>query len=165
MSFKKEEVSIIRVREEDYLSFCRLLHWRRTGQEQGDLSYYEDRTSTDFLRKHSILNSNTIFVFAAKLQDKYVGYLSVILMPKLDPRIGILYIDELWVPEPYRQKGIATLLMKEVFKIAKELDLWRVRVYVGTCNEVARNYYKKVGFSEHKGDAKWCEVDVKDIEI
>ncbi len=164
MSLKREEVSIIRVGEKDYLSFCRLLGWRRTGQEQGDLSYYEDKKSKDFLKKYSILNSSTIFVFAAKLQDKYVGYLSVILMPKLDPRIGILYIDELWVPEPYRRNGIATLLMKEVFKIAKRLDLWRVRLHVATSNDVARNYYKKVGFLE-KSDAKWCEVDVKDIEI
>ena len=164
MSFKREEVSIIRVGEKDYLSFCRLLQWRRTGQEQGDLSYYEDKKSSDFLKKHNILNSDTFFVFAARLEDKYVGYVNTILIPKLDPRVGALYIDELWVPEPYREKGIATLLMKEVFKIAKELDLWRVRLYAGICNEVARNYYKKVGFSE-KGNCKWCEVDVKDIEI
>ncbi len=48
MSFKTEEVSIIRIREKDYSTFCRLLNWRRTGREQGDLSYYEDGKSKDF---------------------------------------------------------------------------------------------------------------------
>ncbi len=86
------------------------------------------------------------------------------MIPKLDPRIGILYIDELWVPEFYRRKGIATLLVKEVLEVAKGLDLWRVRLDVATSNDAARNLYKKVGFLE-KSDAKWCEVDVEDIEI
>lgn len=164
MSIKNKEISIIRVGEEDYSSFCGLLEWRRTGSEQKDLSFYDNNEMDDFFKKFNVLNSDTFFIFAAKAEDKYVGYINAVLIPKPDPRLGVLYVDELWVPESYRKEGIATLLMDEVFKLAKELNVWRVRLYVSTCNDAARNYYKKVGFSEND-DCKFCEIDIRDIEF
>ena len=146
MSLENKKISVIKVREEEYLNFCRLLEWRRTGIEQIDSSYYKSIKLESFFKKYNVLNSDTFFVFAAKAEDKYVGYINAVLIPKPDPRLGILYVDELWVPEPYRQEGIGRLLIKAVFKVAKELGLWRVRLYVGTWNDVARDFYKKVGF-------------------
>lgn len=164
MSLNEKEISIVRVGKDNYFKFSSLIEWRRTGKEQTDLSYYENIEMENFFEKHNVLNSDTFFVFAAEKGGKFVGYINAVLIPKPDPRLGILYVDELWTPEVYRNEGIATILMKEVFKLAKELRLWHVRLYVGTWNDVARNFYKKSGFLE-EGDCKFCEIDVKDIEI
>lgn len=160
----RNDVSIIRVGEENYNKFSSLIEWRRTGSESNDLSYYEDEKMKEFFNKYNVLDSDTFFIFAAEKDGKFIGYINALLIPKPDPRLGLLYVDELWVPDCYRKEGIASLLMKEVFKVAKELNLWRMRLYVDTYNDVARNFYKKSGYTEN-GDCKFCEVDVRDIEI
>jgi ribosomal protein S18 acetylase RimI-like enzyme len=153
-------VQVIRVGEDEYPEFSRLLEWRRTGEEQVDTSsYLTDRTQA-FLRKYNVLSSETFFIYAARAEGRYVGYITAIVIPKPDPRPGMFYVDELWVAEPYRHAGIATLLMNEALRVARRLELWTVRLYVGMDNLAARSYYRKMGFEE-KGDAVWCEIDAR----
>lgn len=162
-SINHDKLEIVRIGRENYPLFTALIEWRRTGKPQTELSYYDNEMMKQFFDKYNVLDSDTFFIFAAKLGDKLVGYINAVVIPKPDPRLGLLYIDELWVPKEYRNQGIAGMLMKEAFKVAKKLKLWRVRLFVGTQNEVARGFYRKMGYKE-TDDCKCCEVNVAELE-
>lgn len=164
MHLSQDQIKIIQIQEQDFPAFSQLLEWRRTGQEEGDATNYQTEKVMNFMDQYRVLKSDQFFIYAAKVENKLVGYINAILIPKPDPRLGTMYVDELWVPEIYRQNGIAELLMKEVFRKSKDLDLRSVRLYVDTYNQVARNFYQKVGYQE-KGDSIFCEVNVTDLKI
>lgn len=164
MEILTRDIKIVRVNNDNYNKFIKLIESRRTRGKQGDLSYYDNQSFKKFMNKYQVINSNTFFIYAAQFKDEFVGYINAVLIPKPDPRLGIIFIDELWVPGVYRKNGIATLLMKEVFKLAKELKLWRLRLYVGSDNIIARNFYKNVGYTE-TGEDRCCEINVKDIMV
>lgn len=164
MHLPKDQIKIIQIQEQDYPAFSKLLEWRRTGQEEVDTSHYQTEKVKNFMEQYNVLHSDQFFIYAAKVEDKFAGYINAILIPKPDPRLGIMYVDELWVPEMYRRNGIAELLMNEVFRKSKELDLWRVRLVTDTYNQVGRNFYQKVGYQE-KGETVFCEVNVADLNI
>ncbi len=154
-----KNIDLIRVGQAEYDDFCALLEWRRTGVESGDAAKYMAEETQDFFTAYNVLDSDTFFIFAAKVDGRFVGYATAVIIPKPDPRRGILYVDELWVAEPFRLGGIATMLMREALALARTLKLWRVRLYAGMDNLAARNYYRKMGFAE-KGDAVWCEYEL-----
>jgi len=156
-------ISIVRVDKTNYDKFSSLIEWRRTGNETSDLSYYKNDKMDNFFDKYNVLNSDTFFIFAAKLDNKFIGYINAVLIPKPDPRLGILYVDELWTAPKYRNYGVASILMNQVLALSKELNLWRVRLFVGSDNNVARNFYKKAGYLE-TDDCICCEINVKDLK-
>lgn len=157
-------ISIKRVTKENYPLFAKLIEHRRTRKDSNDLSYYDNDDMKHFMEKFHILDSDTFFIFAAYMDNQFVGYINSVMIPKPDPRKGLLYVDELWTIPEYRRHGAAKLLMNEVLKLAKQLDLWRVRLYVGDDNDIARNYYKNMGFNET--DLCWtCELNVSDIIV
>jgi len=153
------EIEIVRVGKDNYDEFCHMIEWRINGKEDGDISKYKGSEMLEFFEKYGTLESDKFFVFAAKKDDKFIGWINAVLIPKPDPRLGILYVDELWVAEEYRNRGTAAKLMEKVYEIAKEMKLWRVRLYVSADNEVGRGFYKKMGFSE-KDSCYFCELDV-----
>jgi len=154
-------ISIIRVTKENYSLFTELIEQRRTQKKSNDLSYYENNDMKKFFEDYHILESDTFFIYAAHMDNQFVGYINVVMIPKPDPRKGMLYVDELWTIPEYRRYGVASLLMNEVFKLGEQLNLWKVRLYVGDDNDVARNYYKKMGFEET--DLCWtCELKISD---
>ncbi len=156
---ESKNISIVRIGEKQYLSFCHLLEWRRTGEELNTISAYEDRKVNDFFEKYNILDSDMFYIFAARTEGKLVGYITVTLIPKPDPRLGTLYIDELWVSDAYRRRNVAKRLMNEVLKLSRKMNMWKVRLYVEEDNEAARNFYKEVGFSEIN-TAIFCEKNI-----
>ncbi len=157
------KVEIVRIGMDEYPEFCKLLEWRRTANEEGDTSVYLSGPPREFLQQFNVLDSKLFYIYAARVDGKFVSYINAIIIPKPDPRMGMMYIDELWTAPAFRQGGIATLLMREVFKLSKRLNLWRVRLYVAEDNDAARSYYRKQGFSEKTHDV-WCEVSVRDID-
>lgn len=159
MSLHNKEISIIRINNENYLEFSKVLEWRRTGEEQRDFEGYKGKKMSNFFREHNVLNSKQFYIYAAKLEGKVIGYINGIVIPKFDPRIGIMYVDELWTAPPYRKMGIAEKLMKEIINKAKEMELWRLRLYVSKDNPPARNFYKKMGYIE-KDESLFCEIDL-----
>ncbi len=160
MSSINDTISIVTVNKDNYLEFSKLLEWRRTGIEKEDFKGYEGKEQADFFQEYNILNSKFFFIFAAKCDGKLVGYINAIMIPKPDPRLGVIYIDELWTAPAYRKRGIAEKLMKKAINLSKELNLWKVRLIVGQENSVARNFYKKMGFCE-SSKSLFCEMDVK----
>ncbi len=162
MSKVQNQVEIVRIGPADYGVFSALLEWRRTGREKVETAGYQTERLQHFVQQYRVLDSEMFFIYAAKVNDKLVGYINAIVIPKPDPRLGIMYVDELWTVPQYRGMGIAGRLLDTVIHLAKRLNLWRVRLYVGADNDSARTCYHKAGFVE-KGDCLFCEVDVAEI--
>ena len=162
MSVVKKQVEIVRIGPADYAAFSALLEWRRTGREGVETTRYQTEQLQQFMQQYRVLDSDMFFIYAAKVDGNLVGYINAIIIPKPEPRLGTMYIDELWTAPQYRGMGIAGQLLAVVTRLAKQLNLWRVRLYVSTDNDAARTCYRKAGFVE-KGDCLFCEVDVAEI--
>jgi GNAT superfamily N-acetyltransferase len=67
-----------------------------------------------------------------------------------------LYLDDLYVLEPYRRQGIAAALLDELFEIARREKCNRVRWQVLDWNTSAINFYKKIGAIL---DNEWVNCD------
>lgn len=160
----QNQVEIVRIGPADYGAFSALLEWRRTGQEEAETIRYQAEPLQQFMQRYSVLDSDMFYIYAAKVNDKLAGYINAIVIPKPDPRLGIMYIDELWTAPRYRGMGIAGALLETVIALAERLKLWRVRLYVDTDNDSARTCYRKAGFVE-KGGCLFCEVDVAEIQL
>jgi len=155
---------IIRINKDNYQAFSQLINWRRLGhQTQKQVDFLDEETQA-FFHDFDVLDSKTFYIYAIEVEGELRGYINGVVIPKPDPRKGIMYVDELWVPDIYRNKGYASLLMEAIHQEAKALDLWRMRLYVATDNHVARNYYKKVGYKD-LGGAQCCEINLKEIFI
>lgn len=57
-------------------------------------------------------------------------------------------IDNIYVEEEYRKRGIGTKLMSYVIYLAIENHVVNITLEVRKSNEIARNLYKKFGFRE-----------------
>ena len=73
-----------------------------------------------------------------------------------------LYLDDLYVLEPYRRQGIASALLNKLFDVARNENCHRVRWQVLDWNESAIQFYKKCGAIL---DNEWinCDFDRKGI--
>ncbi len=160
MSMHQPEIEIVRIGKAEYAEFASLLEWRRTGSEGADASRYRAPELHAFFEEFAVLESPAFHIYAARVSGKLVGYINAVLMPKPDPRRGILYVDELWTAPPYRGQGIAGRLLTQAENLARELRLWRVRLYVNTDNDAARACYRRAGFTE-KDNCLFCEMDVQ----
>jgi len=67
-----------------------------------------------------------------------------------------LYLDDLYVLEPYRKQGIASALLGKLFEIARNENCRRIRWQVLDWNETAIQFYKKCGATIN---AEWLNCD------
>lgn len=67
-----------------------------------------------------------------------------------------LYLDDLYVKNKYRGKGIGTKLLNEVVKFARTEDCQRIRWQVLNWNKPAIDIYKKLGAEL---DDEWINCD------
>ena len=67
-----------------------------------------------------------------------------------------LYLDDLYVLEPYRRQGIATALLNRLFEIARDEQCNRIRWQVLNWNEHAIRLYQKYGATIDDG---WLNCD------
>lgn len=79
--------------------------------------------------------------------EKVVGYL--VVNRNYDSINGIYYfhINYVCVRSEYRNQGIATKLLQEVFKIAKDKNISYIELTSNKKREVAQHLYQKNGFS------------------
>jgi GNAT superfamily N-acetyltransferase len=74
-----------------------------------------------------------------------------------------LYLDDLYVLEPYRRHGVAAALLNELFEIARREKCNRIRWQVLDWNENAIKFYKRIGAIL---DNEWinCDFNLKEIK-
>ncbi len=69
-----------------------------------------------------------------------------------------LYLDDLYVKEAWRRRGIGTSFIQQIFRIAERESCHRVRWQVLDWNTPALNLYKQLG-SEIDEDTRNCNFD------
>ena len=116
-----------------------------------DLAVYEKlshevvSTPEDFRRALTGPNP-MVEVFLAEISGKPVGF--ALFFQTFSTFVGRpgIYLEDLFVLPEYRRKGIATALLQELFRIARERDCGRVEWSVLDWNEPAIKFYtKKLG--------------------
>lgn len=144
---------IVKVTNENYPLFDDMIYWRLHDSERkpnDQVGIYgsgetKDKVSDEIKRA---LNSDHFQVYAVKSEDKFVGWISLIYMPKIGryQGKGFLYVDELWVQPTYRNKGLAKKLMEKANEVAKTMEAIGLRLYVNAENPGAKELYKKCGY-------------------
>ena len=112
-----------------------------------------DRISSDSQvsekKKIELANQN-LHIYAIEVEDRYVGWISLIYMPKVGKwnGNGHVYVDELWIDPEDRGKGLGKALMAKVDELKTELKASGIRLYVSVNNPPAIKLYKHCGFEE-----------------
>jgi GNAT superfamily N-acetyltransferase len=73
-----------------------------------------------------------------------------------------LYLEDIYIREPYRQHGIGSMLLKRVFEVARAERCRRVRWQVLEWNEPAIAFYRKCGAEL---DGEWINCNFNEDEI
>ena len=147
--------ALVRISADNYHRFKALVNWRVTG----------NRAAIDIPepteQELSFTTRDGFWVWAAEIEGELVGWIGFVLIPKPDSRVGMIYVDELWTANEFRRRGVAEMLMEKAIETARELKLWKVRLYVGKDNPAARSFYKKMGFVEDEAEAMFCNYGVR----
>jgi predicted N-acetyltransferase YhbS len=103
--------------------------------------------NSDSFKKVLISDSN--FIFVAEDNGTLVGFVTfsirlVVRYPK-----PIAELDELFVDEKYRRKGVGKLLMNRVLEKSKELECYRLFIESHYDHKVAHKYYEALGFTNY----------------
>jgi len=95
------------------------------------------------IREVDMMHNNP---FARKIEyvmdEKVIGYLDYSLI------YDRMEIDNFWVLDEYRNKGIGTKLLGHLISIAISYRVINITLEVRVSNELAINLYKRFGFRE-----------------
>lgn len=135
--------NIVKIDEDNYSLFEDMVHWRMNEAER---TPSKEPVSQDILKE---LRDPNLYIYAVEAEGKYVGWISLIYMPKVGrfQGHGHVYVDELWVEPSYRSNGFAYELMKMAEMVKAERDAMGIRLYVNTENPSAQRLYEKCGYS------------------
>jgi GNAT superfamily N-acetyltransferase len=78
-----------------------------------------------------------------------IGYVALTLDYSLEYRGRGAFIDELFVEEPYRGRGVGTQAIRFAEEACRALGLHTLHLEVERQNVRAHNLYRKMGFEEH----------------
>ena len=98
------------------------------------------------LERFDALDAKGSFVLAAREDGGLCGYASVVRIPKLDARVAVLWIDELYVLEAHRRRGLGRRLIRSAIEETERIGGGATRLLVEPENEAAVALYRDLGF-------------------
>lgn len=153
--------TIEKVDKTNYDMFEDLTFIRKNGREKTTEELALPRKYTD---TYKILENKNLYIFAAKTDCKFIGYVSAVYIPKVgSPKSpGHFFIDELWTQPQYRRSGVAHALMSQAEKASRDSGAIGMRLYTGSDNFSARALYEKCGYTNLGCDACFMEKEWND---
>lgn len=114
-----------------------------------------DNISINNFYDNLYLNDNNK-LFIAVDNDKSIGYIYLkITEPEKEAQLyKEVFIDAVYVEEEYRNKGIATNLIKKAKEYSKEMGAKKISINVIIKNEIAYKLYEKEGFEQFSVNLK-----------
>lgn len=124
------------------------------GSHLGSLEAVAEDTNLDSVYKTRItgmIQRDELVLFAAQLEDVYIGRVSLWLAPVGEelPRLkypGVPFVNALEVTSEYRKRGVALQLMEALEAEVKERGGTRVALGVEPDNHAAIRLYEKLGY-------------------
>jgi aminoglycoside 3-N-acetyltransferase I len=107
---------------------------------------YRPEPSDDYLCR--LLGREQLIVLAALQSGEVIGGLVAYLLEKLEQERSEIYIYDLAVRAEQRRQGIATLLIREVQRIAAEAGAWMIFVQADRGDDPAIALYERLGRRE-----------------
>lgn len=143
-------VIIRNMNENDYAEFDALmakLHELHATQRPDVYLPVPHIYSEDVFR-NEILNPETHFAFCAVSDGKIVGICTAEKRHRsMMKNMKTVYIDDVFVEESFRRRGIAKMLAEKVISEAKSFGAERVDLTVWEFNKNAREFYEALGFT------------------
>ncbi len=107
---------------------------------------YSNKNNDSF---EKVLNSPSNYIFVAEEGKQLVGFASfstrnVIRYPK-----PIAELDELFVLEEFREKGIGKELLNSIEEKAQALDCYRLFIESNYKHETAHKFYESLGYTNY----------------
>lgn len=124
--------------------FDDMVFWRENGYERESS---QEPVSEQI--KKELLNPD-LFVYAVKVDGRYVGWISCVYIAKVGKwkGHGHIYVDELWVEPSFRGNGFAKALLKKADELKDKFNATGIRLYVNVNNPVAQKLYETCGYVE-----------------
>lgn len=138
------DYTIEKIDENNHSLFDNMVFWRENGYEREP-----SQESVSEQIKKELLNPD-LFVYAVKVDGRYVGWISCVYIAKVGKwkGHGHIYVDELWVESSFRGNGFAKALLKKADELKDKLEATGIRLYVKVNNPVAQNLYETCGYVE-----------------
>ena len=138
------DYTIEKIDENNHSLFDDMVFWREHGYEREPS---QEPVSNQI--KKELLNPD-LFVYAVKVDGRYVGWISCVYIAKVGKwkGHGHIYVDELWVEPSFRGNGFAKSLLKKADELKDKLGATGIRLYVNVNNPVAKNLYEACGYVE-----------------
>jgi ribosomal protein S18 acetylase RimI-like enzyme len=136
--------TIEKIDENNHSLFDDMVFWRENGFEREP-----SQESVSEQIKKELLNPD-LFVYAVKVDGRYVGWISCVYIAKVGKwkGHGHIYVDELWVEPSFRGNGFAKALLKKADELKDKFNAPGIRLYVNVNNPVAQNLYETCGYVE-----------------
>ncbi|MCL2592879.1 MAG: GNAT family N-acetyltransferase [Defluviitaleaceae bacterium] len=152
------DYTIIEINKNNYLMFDDMVFFRINGREKNKVDQLNSKIEKDVF---TTLKNKNLTVLAAQIDNKLVGWISLVYIPKIRKTHGkgYLYIDELWVNPMYRKKGIALALMKKGEQICEKYNVIGLRLFVNIDNKEAFSLYEKCGY-KNNGNGIFMEKEI-----
>lgn len=138
------DYTIEKIDENNHSLFEDMVFWRENGFEREPS---QEPVSEQI--KKELLNPD-LFVYAVKVDGRYVGWISCVYIAKVGKwkGHGHIYVDELWVEPSFRGNGFAKALLKKADELKDEFNATGIRLYVNVNNPTAKNLYEACGYVE-----------------
>lgn len=138
------DYTIEKIDENNHSLFDDMVFWRENGFEREPS---QEPVSEQI--KKELLNPD-LYVYAVKVDGRYVGWISCVYIAKVGKwkGHGHIYVDELWVEPSFRGNGFAKALLKKADELKDKLEATGIRLYVNVNNPVAQNLYETCGYVE-----------------
>ena len=136
--------TIEKIDENNHSLFDDMVFWREHGYEREPS---QEPVSNQI--KKELLNPD-LYVYAVKVDGRYVGWISCVYIAKVGKwkGHGHIYVDELWVEPSFRGNGFAKALLKKADELKDKFNATGIRLYVNVNNPVAQNLYETCGYVE-----------------
>ena len=138
------DYTIEKIDANNHSLFDDMVFWRENGYEREPS---QEPVSEQI--KKELLNPD-LFVYAVKVDGRYVGWISCVYIAKVGKwkGHGHIYVDELWVEPSFRGNGFAKALLKKADELKDKFEATGIRLYVNVNNPVAQKLYETCGYVE-----------------
>ena len=115
----------------------------------GEPENYSEKKPDDAYCEAWLANPNNVGLLAIE-GGKSIGAIGGYVLPKFEQARSECYIYDLAVREDARRRGVATALIEEMRRVAREVGAWTVYVQADVFeeDEPARLLYRKLAHSE-----------------